>query len=904
MSPLHLLLPLVLAFILHNEAKVHKCSHDGIHPHIDIKEEFINYNNHPYDNSMKFHPTTINEQSTISSKSKSRRRELDHLSSTQPQPIRIKPYYDPNMISEQNGLLPSQIEYIKSLISTVIRHYESFVSVIPVSDPLTFHRTCTYGLNTEFGVNCLEYLEPNQCGMADIPDQHMAQDYLYFDPSNTTTAIKLPSGAGIPDTDLVIYVTYAQTDSCGPSTLAWALPCGQDQHGRPISGNVNICPYMFESDHFWKQDTIILLHEINHIMIMGPPLWDDFRDPADGSLIPKDEVVSAEQPDGYFYIISPSVKQFAQTHFGCDQLIGWPLEDTGSEGSAGAHWDERFTMSALMGSTIWGGLHFFSGLTFALMNDSGWYDIDYNYVEPYYWAKNAGCEYFNLECIDTDTEQSNWPQYFCVSPNDNGCAYNYDAPAYCEYYFMHEELPPGSRYFSDSTHGGPAAADYCPFRDPNTPISDFEGACWNVKGNDYVRTRFDAEIHGVNARCVDIESNDGVFQGYCFEHTCFGYDENNKQWDGVMIHIDNEEVINCTRFEQPDGTFMTRKYSLTQDVYITCPNIDSICGETTNPLSCFFGNWNDNLEKCVCNAGYIGDQCDIEDTEIHEEIVLDENKIITTSTPSTPISDVLCVKDFSLDIINGEYVHDGIWNFYPIWKNEENGLYVHWNIFAHWWIIGNQVDTFFHHALCNVSEWTQDITDCNQYWRVYQPDIGETVKEESASIYYGPCDSKSQTTTQQPTIDRTATTTGIPTESIVTVRVDAPEKDNDNEDTSLSTSGIPLPLPLSSEYNITSDHTAIYPSQSPTYPTTIGGKLDLAMDEYAILFIALGLIIVIFLLVCLLICGCKIMQNVTSYHDEDEARQTLGGGQRTRKGHVGLKSGNDEESTEYQYVQT
>lgn len=189
---------LLVFFVLvaNTYAKVHKCSHDHIHSNIDIKKQFIDYKHHPFEYNT-------NEEF------RSRRRELDQNeiseSEPEPQPIRIKPYYDPYMISTENGLTESQIEYIKSLISTVIRYYESFVSVIPVSDKLSFDRTCTYWIETEFGINCLEYLEPNQCGMVDLPNQHMNENYLYFHPSNTTRAIKLPSGSGFVFFSLICF---------------------------------------------------------------------------------------------------------------------------------------------------------------------------------------------------------------------------------------------------------------------------------------------------------------------------------------------------------------------------------------------------------------------------------------------------------------------------------------------------------------------------------------------------------------------------------------------------------------------------------------------------------------------------------------------------------------------------
>ena len=229
--------------------------------------------------------------------------------------------------------------------------------------------------------------------------------------------------SGIPDTDLIIYVTYQQTGSCYEKTLAWAYPCFQDQFGRPIAGTVNICPYIFEDEHYWKEDVVVLIHEITHIVIMAPPLWNDFRD-SNGDKIPHSNVLSEKQSDDLYYITSPNVAQFARSHFNCNTLIGFPLENTGNGGSAGAHWDERYGMSLLMGSTIWGSLQYFSNLSMALMADSGWYSVDFSYAEPFHWGKNEGCAFFEEACINT-RKSSNFPQYFCDSNDDHGCFYKF-----------------------------------------------------------------------------------------------------------------------------------------------------------------------------------------------------------------------------------------------------------------------------------------------------------------------------------------------------------------------------------------------------------------------------------------------------------------------------------------------
>ena len=74
---------------------------------------------------------------------------------------------------------------------------------------------------------------------------------------------------------------------------------------------------------------------------------------------------------------------------------------------------------------------FVSEFTLALMEDSGWYKVDYNYSEPYFFGHGEGCDWFTEDCVDKTTQTSNFEQYFCHDSTDDGCSHNYDGVAYC-----------------------------------------------------------------------------------------------------------------------------------------------------------------------------------------------------------------------------------------------------------------------------------------------------------------------------------------------------------------------------------------------------------------------------------------------------------------------------------------
>ena len=96
------------------------------------------------------------------------------------------------------------------------------------------------------------------------------------------------------------------------------------------------------------------------------------------------EVVDSSDPmgDGNDYIISPKVKEVAQEHFNCSTLSGAPLQGDASS----SHWNALYLQSEINGPIIWNAQQYVSIFTFALMEDSGWYYVDYEYAKPFKWG--------------------------------------------------------------------------------------------------------------------------------------------------------------------------------------------------------------------------------------------------------------------------------------------------------------------------------------------------------------------------------------------------------------------------------------------------------------------------------------------------------------------------------------
>lgn len=726
----------------HGEHKPHhECTH-GEDGHIkkgeNLFEMNMKYKNHPYaakkqeaEDALKsiLDPVFPSKTSQDNEPSQERRRSL--LESSEVQPIRISAYYDPVSILNNNALNSDDVRHLQDVVGAVIDYYEQMVSVIPVDGNWHYERPCNYFYYQPYGTNCASYSDNVMCQDSPVPDEHLADQLLYtVDPA---TATVVPGGVGVQDTDLMIYVSFYDTLYCQYNVLAHAGPCAFDQYGRPVAGNVNICQ-KFLNTKPWKQDVETMLHEISHITIMSVDLWDGFRD-SNGDIMPFEDVYGYTADHGAM-IISPAVRAAAKEHFGCTsntKFKGVPLSSNYS-----SHWHPKYLFSETMNPTIYGGTVAYSLLTLALMEDSGWYLVNKEYAEPYYFAKDKGCNFWTTpDCVDKTTGISNMATLYCTSLSDNGCSADYAAPARCRFWTNDANIPTEYQYYPNQpTWGGFEEADWCSMRDPSDSQSNgYESICWDLRGNTEDSVSYGAETWSSTSRCTVMDN-----EGYCFEHTCNGWDAGLTQYTSVTITLSSTESLTCLRTDEGKKKGVNGKK-------VTCPVIDTVCTKNTNFGSCYFGHYSDIEGKCVCNVGYTGTDCNTENTGVDVEAVLAVSKSPTSAPTAAP--DTLCfeVWDGYSASYNGEWQFTQLWNGYGAYVAPSGSRFLFWNIFSHYWEISKSVDGNNVYCRCTIEEFGGNLDDCSGNWYCYDGTAGDYVNKKNAITYYGNC----ATTTPAPT---------------------------------------------------------------------------------------------------------------------------------------------------------
>lgn len=212
-------------------------------------------------------------------------------------------------------------------------------------------------------------------------------------------------------------------------------------------------------------------------------------------------------------MVTPRVRDEARRHFNCSTLEGAELENQGGDGTALAHWEKRvFENEGMTGTFSQNSV--FSRFTLALMEDTGWYKVDYSMAEPLVWGKNLGCLFAKNSCKAWMGANGGSIEPFCdkmmgaSSSLKTGCTEDRTAVALCNLKEFTSALPEEYQYFDfPNVGGGIMLADYCPyfrgFTWTENNVAKRESTCTLSANSRQQGKNYALETYGKTSRCFE-----------------------------------------------------------------------------------------------------------------------------------------------------------------------------------------------------------------------------------------------------------------------------------------------------------------------------------------------------------------------------------------------------------------
>jgi leishmanolysin len=362
------------------------------------------------------------------------------------------------------------------------------------------------------------------------------------------------STTGVGGTDFVVLLAAAPISG---GAVAWASYCALDNGGRPVVGRVNFNPaFIVWSDTdttVQEQGIRAVMHEMCHALGFSVTLF--LANPASGTI--RDKPAQ--------FIETPQVVAEYQIYTNCPSIRGPEVEDQGTAGTPGSHWERRNLRDDLMAGIITTGR--VSRTTLAVFQDSGLYSVNFANAESMTWGLGTGCDFLTQKC---NTPASGVGTYWC---NSAASVCNFDRSAFgpCMIGTYSSALPTYFQYFSNPNVGGTASLmDFCPIASDST-------VCVNenvpASTNDLI---FGSTI-SVESRCFD--TNRLLSVGYtastfpsqtCLKARCVGGTR-------IEVAVHNTGFIQCP-LDGSAGVVSAPGYTGT----ITCPPAPVICDTTVN----------------------------------------------------------------------------------------------------------------------------------------------------------------------------------------------------------------------------------------------------------------------------------------------------------------------------------
>eukprot|EP00916_Digyalum_oweni_P014828 GHVL01024263.1.p1 GENE.GHVL01024263.1~~GHVL01024263.1.p1 ORF type:complete len:803 (+),score=121.86 GHVL01024263.1:21-2429(+) len=524
---------------------------------------------------------------------------------------------------------------VNDMLPSVTWWFKEALRIFPVKGNLKFEVPCAAIWSGS--LKCAERIsvDYDKCDGASLPDESIGgYETCPTSPDNCSTT---QLGNGIPDSDFLIMVRAIEDVDCETNTLAYAVACRRDQFDRPIAGFLNICTTNFKTKS-WAHQAATLHHELIHALGFGlynfayfrhkdgtprterdskglPPVDSSNRPIAGDSTIKTAKLGEVE----YHFIVTETVIKKTKEHFGCENIVGMPLENTGGDGSAGSHWEQRILNSELMTSQA-SGLQLISEITLALLEDTGWYYPDYSYAMEVMWGSHRltsdKCAFFTGPCISSGIAVDD--KHFCTESMASGCTLQHHAAARCVISTYASDLPESFQYFANPREGGSSEKlDYCPrweeyaFFDRPGVTSD----CTNLN-NAMEDRNFYGETYGKTSRCFTstLLEKDYVYdqnstpKGRCMKRECIVNAEGDAIGVRININSSKQSWIECSAADE--GNIKTAE---DMNGHLVCPPLTSVCFREFAGACANFGSYRGGA--CYCPVGFIGHDCTIDDTK-------------------------------------------------------------------------------------------------------------------------------------------------------------------------------------------------------------------------------------------------------------------------------------------------
>ena len=309
----------------------------------------------------------------------------------------------------------------------------------------------------------------------------------------------------------------------------------------------------------------LLLHSITHILGFSYNLFSSFPGQLSSTILIEKEIRTNKEK---YKIKTPKVLEFAKKYFNCNSITGVELENK-EDNIYPSHWEARILLGEYMNSEPYTPEQVISEFTLALLEDSGWYKVNYFTGGLMRFGKNQGCDFINKDCLKYKSflYEVNFKNEFC-DPSINwvpSCSSGRQSRSYCSTEL--NEIDPDFQRFGN--YRGRANTDFCFINDfypSEENLAHYVGNCKKGEGNYGSNILYNDNIKESNSKIPESFGEKYGNNSFCALSSVIPKNEKNKD---SQIFNKYTDIIHSMCYPM----FCTDK-SLTiqiNDQYIVCP---------------------------------------------------------------------------------------------------------------------------------------------------------------------------------------------------------------------------------------------------------------------------------------------------------------------------------------------
>lgn len=370
------------------------------------------------------------------------------------------------------------------------------------------------------------------------------------------------------------YFLVFQSESNAENWVANSGPCFlATDTNRPLIARITFNRRLLKPSNgnavIEERNAYLLMHELIHSLGFSKSLFPYFLD--ENGKPRKGHIKTVNLLGSMRTVINvPKLTTKLRNYFGCANLEGAYLENNGGAGTAGSHFERRHFVFDTMASGVVHGRKV-TQFTLGMLEASGWYEPDYDYVEPYFFGQGQGCGFLKTSCASPSFKF----EEFCKG-SGRGCAEHGRGGGVCS---------------SDPSSDG------CKYYVPqiNYDCEDTDSAKFATLPNLQVFGR------GSGSRCFsgDLTAAKSASEtSFCFKYTCEGSGSST-----VLQVLVGKQKVTCKK----EGQAKVPGYNGS----INCPDPLHFCstiGKPYCPRNCM-GRGTCKNNVCVCKKGFKGIDC-------------------------------------------------------------------------------------------------------------------------------------------------------------------------------------------------------------------------------------------------------------------------------------------------------